>query len=146
MIRQAGPEDVEMIVGIFEESFATLDFLPKLHTHAENLAFFTRCIREGEAYLLGEGFALIAGDILSHLYVRPGANGRGIGTTLLDHVKTRRPAGFRFWVFQQNEKARRFYENRGCAVLELTDGSGNEEQTPDALYQWLPAGQGSSGR
>ncbi len=146
MIRRAGPQDVEAIVAAFEPSFATLDFLPQLHTHEENVAFFGRCVTEGEAYVLGSGFAIIAGDTLTHLYVHPDAIGTGIGTALLEHVKERRPAGFSFWVFQQNEKARRFYEKRGCTVLELTDGSGNEERTPDALYQWRPAAPGSSGR
>jgi hypothetical protein len=50
----------------------------------------------------------------------------------------RRPAGFAFCVFQANERARSFYERRGCVVVELMDGSGNEEQTPDALYEWRP--------
>src|SRR5437763_9846807 len=140
MIRQAGPQDVDAIVAVFEPSFATLAFLPQLHTHAENVAFFGRCVAEGEAYVLESGFAIIAGDMLTHLYVHPDAIGTGIGGALLEHVKSRRPDGFRFWVFQQNERARRFYENRGCAVLELTDGSGNEEQTPDALYEWRPTG------
>jgi hypothetical protein len=41
-------------------------------------------------------------------------------------------------VFQRNERARTFYERRGCHVVELTDGSGNEEREPDALYEWVP--------
>jgi hypothetical protein len=53
-------------------------------------------------------------------------------------TKERRPAGFTLWVFQQNERARRFYEARGLTLVKLTDGSGNEERTPDALYEWLP--------
>ena len=140
MIRRATPGDVEEIVAIFEPSFALLDFLPELHTHEENLAFFGRCVREGESYILDRGFALLDGDWLTHLYVHPDAIGTGIGHALFEHVTTLRPDGFQFWVFQQNERARRFYENRGCAVLELTDGSGNEEQTPDALYEWRPTG------
>ena len=31
-----------------------------------------------------------------------------------------------------------FYEHRGMRVVELTDGSRNEEREPDALYEWLP--------
>ena len=34
---------------------------------------------------------------------------------------------------------RRFYERNGCRVVELTDGSGNEEREPDALYEWAPS-------
>ncbi len=76
--------------------------------------------------------------MLDQLYVHPDAHGRGAGSALLDKAKERRPGGFTFWVFQQNEHARRFYERRGCRVVKLTDGSGNEEKTPDALYEWRP--------
>ena len=48
MIRRATADDVEEIVAIFEPSFALLDFLPRLHTHEENLGFFDRCVRDGE--------------------------------------------------------------------------------------------------
>ena len=30
-------------------------------------------------------------------------------------------------------------EHRGMQVIELTDGSRNEEREPDALYEWRPA-------
>ena len=84
------------------------------------------------------GFAALGVDMLNYLYLEPHAFGLSIGTALLDEVKRHRPDGFRFWVFQQNERARRFYETRGCRLVELTDGSHNEEKTPDALYEWLP--------
>jgi GNAT superfamily N-acetyltransferase len=149
VIRRATPGDVEEIVAIFEPSFALLDFLPKLHTHEENLAFFGRCVREAEAYLLGRGFAILDGDWLRHLYVHPDAIGMGVGHALFEHVTTLRPDGFQFWVFQQNERARRFYEAHGAVAVELTDGSGNEERTPDVRYEWRPsvaADPGSRGR
>ncbi len=40
------------------------------------------------------------------------------------------------WTFQQNLRARAFYEARGFVLVQLTDGSDNEEKTPDALYAW----------
>ncbi|HEX5262508.1 MAG TPA: hypothetical protein VFW13_03220, partial [Phenylobacterium sp.] len=42
------------------------------------------------------------------------------------------------WTFQQNTRARKFYEDRGFRLVKLTDGLGNEERTPDALYEWRP--------
>jgi GNAT superfamily N-acetyltransferase len=139
MIRRATEDDVEEIVAIFEPSFALLDFLPTLHTHDENLVFFGGCVRDGEAYVLGPGFAILDGDWLTHLYVRPDALGTGVGHALFEHAKTMRPGGFQFWVFQQNERARSFYEAHGAHPVELTDGSGNEEQTPDVRYEWKPS-------
>ena len=148
MIRRAGPEDVEQVVAIFEPSFATLDFLPQLHTHEQNLRFFRRALAEGEGFLHGGGgFAILAGDTLSHLYVRPDAIGTGVGHALFEYVISRRPDGFDFWVFQQNERARRYYEAHGAEPVELTDGAGNEERTPDVRYEWRPvAARESSAR
>ena len=136
MIRRATPDDVEEIVGIIEPSFALLDFLPKLHTHEEGLVYFDRCVREGEAYLLDRGVAILQDDWLTHLYVHPDVIGTGIGHALFEHVTKLRPNGFQFWVFQQNERARRFYEAHGAVAVEFTDGSGNEEKTPDVRYRW----------
>jgi GNAT superfamily N-acetyltransferase len=141
MIRRATEADVEEVVAIFEPSFALLDFLPQLHTHEEHLTFFARCVREGEGYILGRGFALLSGDTLSHLYVHPAEIGSGVGHALFEHVKTLRPDGFELWVFQANDRARRFYEAHGAVAVEFTDGEGNEEKTPDVRYEWRPAGR-----
>ena len=40
------------------------------------------------------------------------------------------------WTFQDNARARRFYEARGFVAEEFTDGAGNEEKTPDVRYVW----------
>ena len=149
MLRRATAADVEEIVAIFEPSFGLIDFLPKLHTHEEGLAFFGSCVRGGEVYILGRGFAALDGDWLTHLYVHPDEIGTGVGHALFEHVTTLRPDGFQFWVFQQNERARRFYEAHGAVAAEFTDGSGNEERAPDVRYEWRPSGPaapGSSGR
>jgi putative acetyltransferase len=142
VIRRAGSDDVEPIAVIFRRSFGTLTFLPTLHTPEEDRAFFGTAVREDEVWVWEEdgrllGFASLGKELLDHLYVDPEAQNRGIGTALLDHVKERRPGGFRLWTFQRNEGARRFYERHGFRVVELTDGSNNEEREPDALYEWV---------
>jgi ribosomal protein S18 acetylase RimI-like enzyme len=76
---------------------------------------------------------------MEHLYVAPEHHRRGIGAALIERAKERRPAGFRLWVFQRNTGARDFYEHHGFRLVELTDGSGNEEKEPDALYEWSGA-------
>jgi hypothetical protein len=43
------------------------------------------------------------------------------------------------WTFQRNAQARRFYEARGFACIEETDGAGNEEKEADARYLWTRA-------
>jgi putative acetyltransferase len=136
MIRRATAEDAEEVFEIFDASFALLDFLPQLHTREEGLAFIEHCVRDCETFILGRGFAILDGDWLTHLYVHPDEIGTGVGHALFEHVKTLRPDGLQFWVFQQNERARRFYEAHGAVAVELTDGAGNEEKTPDVRYRW----------
>jgi GNAT superfamily N-acetyltransferase len=142
MIRRATAEDVSRIADVFERSFATLTFLPVLHTREERLAFFGGLLETHEVWVDDEagalrGFATIS-DMLDHFYLDPPAFGTGVADALFEHVQSRRPDGFTFWVFQQNTRARRFYERHGAVVLELTDGAHNEERTPDALYEWRP--------
>ena len=84
------------------------------------------------------GFFMLSDAFLYHLYVYPELQGQGAGSLLFGRVKELAPDGFRLWVFQRNTQAREFYEHRGMRVVELTDGSGNQEREPDALYEWLP--------
>jgi putative acetyltransferase len=144
-LRLATPADTDAVAALFRRSFGSIGFLPTLHTPEEDRAFFGGVIAHQEVWLAEDegdgallGFAGLEGDLLGFLYVDPPAQGHGVGSALLAHVRERRPGGFRFWVFQRNERARRFYELNGCRVVELTDGSGNEEREPDALYEWRP--------
>ena len=82
------------------------------------------------------GYARCTPTWLDDLYVLPGAQGRGIGSALLDRVKAERPDGFGLWVFETNGPARDFYARHGFVELERTDGSANEEQSPDIKMVW----------
>jgi ribosomal protein S18 acetylase RimI-like enzyme len=144
-LRVAAAGDAEAVADVFIASFGTLTFLPKLHTDEETRDFITNTVLPKDEVVVAEvdgriaGFvAMSNGDLLEHLYVHPDHQRRGIGSALLERAKARMPGGFRLWVFQANAGARRFYERHGCRVVELTEGAGNEEQTPDALYEWLP--------
>ena len=75
-------------------------------------------------------------ETLEKLYVEPGDQNRGVGTALLDQAKALRPSGLCLWVFQKNTGAIRFYERHGFRLVQLTDGAGNMEREPDALYAW----------
>jgi GNAT superfamily N-acetyltransferase len=144
LVRSAHATESDAIADVFLASFRGLTFLPILHSDAEIRAWIRDEMIPGHEVLVAEadgeitGFAALAGDLLGHLYVRPEQQGRGVGTALLDVVKRERPAGFHFWVFQRNEGARRFYERHGCRLVELADGSRNQEREPDARYEWAP--------
>lgn len=144
LIRPALERDIDTIADVFIASFGGLTFLPRLHTDDETRAWIRTIMIPGHQTWIAEvggriiGFASVAGTLLGHLYVRPDAQGRGVGTALLEIVKRECPGGFELWVFQKNEGARRFYERHGCKLVELTDGAGNEEREPDARYAWRP--------
>ena len=144
-IRAATPEDADAIAEVFIASFATLSFLPRLHTNAETIDFIANKVLREQEVLVAEqnggivGFVAMAhGNFLEHLYVHPDSQGRGVGSVLLMRAKQRMPDGFRLWLFQQNTQARRFYERHGLRAIEFTEGAGNEERMPDALYEWRP--------
>ncbi len=73
---------------------------------------------------------------LDDLYVAPAYAAQGLGTALMDLVKSRRPDGFCLWVFEMNTVARDFDRRQGLIELEHTDGSENEERTPDLKMAW----------
>jgi GNAT superfamily N-acetyltransferase len=115
-----------------------------LHTLDEHRVHFGRVVGEQEVWVWEEddsilGFAALGNATLEYLYVEPDAIGHGIGGALYEHALARRPGGFTFCVFEENERARRFYEHRGARAVRFTDGDGNEEKTPDVLYASSPA-------
>jgi len=143
-VRLATGHDADAVADVFIPSFRTLTFLPQLHTPEEDREFFRDAVLpQREVWLAvddGEviGFAALSGHMLEHLYVHPLAQRRGAGSALLRKAMEVRPGGFSFWVFQQNDGARRFYEAHGCRALRFTDGAENDEQMPDVLYEWRP--------
>lgn len=118
--------------------------LPSLagrHTPDEDRAYF-----EGPVFDACDVWGAWEGESLSafiafrqgwidQLYVLPSRQGHGLGAGLLD-IPKQRHTELHLWTFQRNRLARAFYEARGFRLVELTDGSQNEEQEPDALYVW----------
>lgn len=115
--------------------------VPKMHTAAEDLAYFASVVREQEVYVIDmdgvlRGFIALTPGWVHHLYVHPEYHGKGIGTALLAHAKSLQNE-LTLWTFQANANARRFYERHGFSAVEFTDGSTNEERTPDVRYHWV---------
>ena len=144
ILRRATAADAQAIAIVHRAAMRTsLAFLPELHTAEEDQRFFAERFLPGNEVWVAddggriEGYVGFDPDWVHHLYVHPDAQGQSIGPQLLAlAMADGRPR--RLWTFQQNDRARRFYEKRGFVLLELTDGSGNEEKTPDALYEWRP--------
>ena len=145
-LRRARVDDATALADIHIAAVRdAMPYLPELHTDDETRAWMRDVVLPGSEVYVAEaddgrpvGFVALGADLVEHLYVSPGCQSRGVGSALLVRAKELRPDGFRLWVFQRNERARRFYERHGLRVVELTDGAANEEREPDALYEWRP--------
>ena len=144
-LRPASLNDAEAIAGIFLAArAASMSYLPRLHTDAEtrrwisNVVLVEHQVQVAEDVASGEilGFAAVHGTWLEHLYVLPAAQGRGCGARLLRHVIEHSAGEVSLQVFQRNTDAQRFYERHGFAVVNVGDGSLNEEGEPDMTYHW----------
>jgi chorismate mutase len=117
---------------------------PAVHTNAEDRRWMADRLADGEheAWVATlpdgriAGYALLTRVWLDHLFVAPDHLGLGIGTALLEVVKSLRADGFCLWVFESNTGARRFYARHGLVELERTDGTANEERAPDIRMVW----------
>lgn len=147
-IRRATAEDAGEIARLFRLATRTaMPWLPELHTPEEDLAFFGgRVLTTEEVWVSTaedgsvRGFIALKPGWIDHLAVHPAEQGRGVGSGLMQLAKAR-ANDLQLWTFQQNARARAFYEQRGFHLVRLTDGSGNEEKTPDALYAWSAAAE-----
>jgi len=140
-LRPATAADAPALGAVHIAAMRTLTFLPQLHTVEEAVGWMGNEVLPTNQVWVSEADGEIAGYIavadgwINQLYVRPDRQGRGVGAALLAHILAE-GSPRRLWTFQQNTRARRFYESRGFVLVRLTDGEGNEERTPDALYEW----------
>ena len=144
ILRRATAEDAQAIAIVHRTAMrVSLAFLPELHTAKEDLRFFAeRFLPANEVWVADDGARVVGyigfdSDWIHHLYLLPEFQGQSLGPQLLG-LALSDGRSRRLWTFQQNARARRFYEDRGFVLLELTDGEGNEEKAPDALYEWRP--------
>jgi GNAT superfamily N-acetyltransferase len=145
MLRQLKLADMDAAARVLRATFdRALPTLAGLHTPEEDRWFFrervfTTCEVWGtfDADAMTGLIAFREGWI-DQLYVLPEAQRRGLGTALLQ-VAQNAFDRLQLWTFQRNAPARRFYEARGFALIQLTDGARNEEKEPDALYLWTRA-------
>ena len=144
-LRQLDLADMDAAARVHRAAFdMQLPWLAGLHRPHEDRQFYrTRVFRDCIVWGASSG-AEIVGIVafrplwIDQLYVEPSAQGRGIGSRLLEIARADQHR-VSLWTFQRNVRARHFYETRGFIAVQETDGAGNEEREPDILYRWTPA-------
>jgi chorismate mutase/ribosomal protein S18 acetylase RimI-like enzyme len=144
LLRPATPADLPAIADLYlsvrESSVPAMPpqihTVDEVHTYVGGWDLGKRDVWVAELDGRAVAFMVVENDWLNSLYVLREAAGQGVGTALLDVAKGLRPDGFCLWVFESNAGARRFYERHGLVELEHTDGSTNEERSPDLKMAW----------
>lgn len=145
-LRRAQPGDATEVAAVLITSRrAHLPYLPEPRTEREIRHWIaTTVLRTQEVTVAVDGPRMVGilctkreegVSWIWQLYLLPGHVGRGTGSLLLAEALARLPRPVRLWCFQRNAGARRFYERHGFKAVRLTDGSDNEERTPDVLYE-----------
>jgi ribosomal protein S18 acetylase RimI-like enzyme len=142
-IRRAAPSEAAEVAEVFIASQAdALPFLATLHTKAETRVFISEQVfKNSDVWVALErgrivGMMALTGVHIDHLYLRPGYYRRGIGTLLLRKAMEVSPERLTLYAFAVNKRARAFYERHGFVAVEFGDGSANEANEPDILYEW----------
>ncbi|TGQ90213.1 GNAT family N-acetyltransferase [Mesorhizobium sp. M8A.F.Ca.ET.208.01.1.1] len=138
-LRPAVASDAAAIARIFRAALNSFDWMPVIHTPAEDLAFIRDIVLPNQQVTVAEdgadivGFIAVIGDWVEQLYLDPASTGQGIGSRLLMDATAALPQ-VKLHCFQANTGARRFYERHGFQAEAFGDGTTNEEGLPDILY------------
>jgi hypothetical protein len=142
-LKRLALSDMDAAARIHRSAFDdALPWLAGLHTPEEDRRFFRERVfatcEVWGAYAADTMVGIVGSDPLS--VVRTAPRG-GIGTALL-RVAQQSHDRLSLWTFQRNTPARRFYAARGLRLIRETDGAGNDEKEPDALYLWTRSASG----
>lgn len=139
-LRPARSTDAGKVGGILTEFVAETDWMPKLHTGAEDIRFAGHMIDRGWVTVAVQndticGFSARDGVEVNCLYIASNTRGQGCGRALLDAMKTQSDT-LDLWTFQANQPAQKFYQKHDFTEVERTDGATTDEKLPDIRYRW----------
>jgi GNAT superfamily N-acetyltransferase len=146
ILRRASLDDMPALARLHRHTVKTsLPFLPTLHSPEEEAWWFAESLFPANEIWLAEdasgpaGYIAFRPGFIEHLFIDPARQNGGLGLALLEKAKEVY-AELSLWTFQENAKARRFYERHGFIAVTFTDGADNEERMPDVLYRWTRNG------
>ena len=139
MIRAFQPPDLASVAEIWlETNISAHDFIPAQYWRdnfdgvKEQLLQAELYVDEDEGTRQIPGFIGLSGGYIAGIFIRGGAQSRGIGKRLLDFVKDRREE-LTLHVYQKNPRAVRFYRREGFII----HGESVDEHTGEAEYSMV---------
>lgn len=140
VLRAAKSTDAGGVGGILSEFAATTDWMPRLHTGAEDIAHAGEMIARDWVTVADRdnrvvGFIACDGAEIAALYVAQRQRGQGIGAELLSGVCATHPK-LSLWTFQANVRVIEFYLRHGFVEGIRTDGATTDEKLPDVRMEW----------
>lgn len=140
MIRKQQEKDLDSLMQIWLDTNQKAHyFIPKTYWSGQ-FAAVREALPKAEVFVyeadaLGEkqGFIGLVGDYIAGLFVREGAQSKGIGKQLLEHVKETKQK-LSLHVYQKNAGALQFYQREGFFV----QSEGQDENTGEIefLMEW----------
>lgn len=121
-IRKTTPQDHYQLSAIWlESSLLAHDFIPEQYWKRNQKVMEEQYLPLAEVYVAEEkgipvGFIALMDRHLAAIFVSPGRQGKGIGSLLLQHVKTLRPT-LELKVYQKNDKSVGFYQSKGFEIV-----------------------------
>ncbi|WP_309649383.1 GNAT family N-acetyltransferase [Nocardioides sp.] len=144
VLRPATPLDAHDVASVHLRARRAAPMPPAVHPDDDVRRWLAVRLQSDEVWVAEHdgavvGYARLTDVWLDDLYVEPSHARQGVGSALLDVATSVRPDGFCLWVFESNAPARAFYARHGLVELERTDGSANEEHSPDIKMAWTGA-------
>lgn len=121
MIRTMTSQDIERVGEIWlAASILAHDFVPADFWRANLSTMTQKLLPQSESYVWVtmerlDGFITLGYDVVHCLFVEPSRQHRGVGSSLLSHVKRSREK-LCLKVYQENTGAKAFYEAHGFAI------------------------------
>jgi len=138
-IRKMNDEDIPRIVDIWYETSVTAhSFISEKYWESNRELMKTQYLPISETYvaLINNdiaGFISIIDEYLAAIFVRPDTQGKGIGSSLLNHVKSIRN-NLQLKVYMKNQKTIEFYKAHGFAVV--SESTDNETDENEFIMEW----------
>ena len=148
VLKRAAPSDSDELSAIWLRSFAVaLPSVPTIHTDDEVRVWVRDLlIAEVETWVATIPTATSLGCCHSMRMRSSSSTSTRLGGAEVSEgcasvtPRNAAPNGLGLWTFQVNVRARHLFAGHGFVETVTTDGSRNEERTPDVRMEWRPPG------